>query len=365
MSAPVLVAEAPPAAWASTPYAVAFSPDGRTVAIGVGGWYGAGCLCVVDVTTGTGTTSRFVVDGDSRRLVTGGGDDSPLTVSGLAFDGSGEHLVASTWESRQHVGPAFLLRARPEPELLRTFELADDDLDRRCPTGVCLSAGHLYVRCNTRSLPDVLACFALPEAVDTEATFAHRSHARLARCGGELVTGGGGSLKLGGIDLRTGPYASFEATTGLVVGPTIRTIAAPGERITAVLAHPTGRLLTGGLTGEIVAWERQADDWRPTQWIRDVTTRPRTVGGAWATYRTESVVGLCALEDGRFFSVDASGEVLEWRDDRVTRTFPLPRPGTPRCIAVHPSTPRGPLLAVGVKVEARPRRGYVACFALG
>jgi hypothetical protein len=72
------------------------------------------------------------------------------------------------------------------------------------------------------------------------------------------------------------------------------------------------------------------------------------------------VVGLCVLEDGRFFSVDASGEVLEWRDDGITAKHELPRPGTARCIAVHPETPRGPLLAVGLKVEGKERRGYVA-----
>ena len=82
-------------------------------------------------------------------------------------------------------------------------------------------------------------------------------------------------------------------------------------------------------------------------------------------YRPESVVGLCALEDGRFFSVDANGEALEWRDEVITRTFTAPRPGTARCIAVHPETPRGPLLAVGMKVVEGERRGYVACWRLG
>lgn len=75
-------------------------------------------------------------------------------------------------------------------------------------------------------------------------------------------------------------------------------------------------------------------------------------------------MGFCALKDGRFFSVDASGEVLEWHGDDITARHELPRLGTARCIAVHPETPRGPLLAVGLKVEGKERRGYVACLGL-
>ena len=78
----------------------------------------------------------------------------------------------------------------------------------------------------------------------------------------------------------------------------------------------------------------------------------------------EGVVALCALDADRFFSVDASGEVLEWRDGAIAADHSLPRPGTARAIAVHPDTPRGPLLAVGLKLEGRVRRGYVACVGL-
>ena len=75
-------------------------------------------------------------------------------------------------------------------------------------------------------------------------------------------------------------------------------------------------------------------------------------------------MALCALDADRFFSVYASGEVLEWRDGAIAADHSLPRPGTARAIAVHPYTPLGPLLAVGLKLEGRVRRGYVACVGL-
>ena len=167
-------------------------------------------------------------------------------------------------------------------------------------------------------------------------------------------------MKLGGWSNIEGEYENFKAGPGLIVGLPARGVPAPGERITAVLALPGGTLLTGGLGGELVLWERDPE-WRPVRWLRGETERRASIDGAWATYHPQSVVGLCALEDGRFFSVDASGEVLEWRDQTVTMRHELPRPGSARCIAVHPETPRGPLLAVGLKAGEKGHRGYVAC----
>ena len=50
------------------------------------------------------------------------------------------------------------------------------------------------------------------------------------------------------------------------------------------------------------------------------------------------------------------------RRDRSRASDPAPRHR--RCLAVHPDTPRGPLLAVGLEVEGKERRGYVACIPL-
>jgi hypothetical protein len=219
------------------------------------------------------------------------------------------------------------------------------------------------VRSNVCHIEDVLRSLDVP-AIGAAGTHAHRSHARIVQVGDELITGGGGSLKLGGWSRAEGEYEGFKATTGLVVGTPARAVPAPGDRITALVARPGGGLLTGGLGGELIAWQRDDRGWRPARSLRRETTRTASVGGAWATYRPSSVVGLCALEDGRLFSVDASGEVIEWRDDAVAIVRTPPRPGTARCIAVHPDTPLGPLLAVGFKADDETRRGYVACWTL-
>lgn len=368
MPTPAFVFDAPPVVyWNSNPYGLAFSPDGSMLAVGSGGWYGGGGLSLVDVASGKDTTLRFVTGphADGVPVATFDCGEVPLTVSGVAFDGSGEHLAACTWSSSQHEGPTLLFRvAEGSIEHRSTFVVRErDPIFDRCPTGLCFMDGHLYVRNNARRLEDVLSSFPMPPAVDTNVPTAYRSHARVARVGRELITGGGGSLKLGGWSIVEGTYESFKATSGMVVGPPARGVPAPGARITAVLARPGGMLITGGLGGEVIAWERD-EDWRSVRWLRRETKRDAPIGGAWATYRPESVVGLCALEDGRFFSVDASGEVLEWRDDGIIAKHELPRPGTARCIAVHPQTPRGPLLAVGLKVEGKERRGYVACLPI-
>ena len=367
MSTPSIVEVPPVVYWNSNPYALAFSPDGSSLAVGSGGWYGFGGLSLVDVASGAETTIRFVPD----HLVEGvpvapfeGGSVS-LTISGVAFDGSGEFLAACAWSSSQHCGPAFLFRVVDGPlEHHKTFVLPRlESVFDRCPTGVGFFEGRLVVRSNARRVEDVFCSFPVPEGVDTQATTAHRAHARMACVQSRLVTGGGGSLKLGGWSVVEGNYEDFKATTGMVVGPPYRGVPAPGERVTAVLARPDGRLVTGGLTGELHLWECD-DELRLARQLRAETERRAGIGGAWATYRPQSVVGLCALDDGRFFSVDASGEVLEWREDAVARKHPLPRRGTPRSIAVHPHTPRGPLLAVGVKAGEKERRGYVACIPL-
>ncbi len=371
MSSVAFEIDAPPVAFFhSNPYAVVFSPNGSRLAVGTGGWYGGGGVSLVDLQTGRDTTVRFVVPMHAEGVVVAPFDwgERPLTISGVAFDASGDFLSACAWSSGQRPAPAFLFGvAENTLEHLETFPPPPppDPIFDICTTGLCFLSGRLHLRHNARRLDQVFSSVALPADVDTAVRHGHRAHRRVACAGEELITGGGGSLKLGGWSSLEGETEAFKAAPGLVVGPTARQVAAPSARVTAVLARPDGKLVTGGLEGEVVLWERE-EEWRPVKRLRGETKRERPTGdGAWATYHPESVVGLCALEDGRFFSVDASGEVLEWHGDSVARSHVLPRPGTPRCIAVHPETPHGPLLAVGVKVDHPPdHRGYVACFSV-
>ena len=120
--------------------------------------------------------------------------------------------------------------------------------------------------------------------------------------------------------------------------------------LTAILALPvksqlSREIITGDHKGGITLWCGSDGHWVETRRIRNETIRKRRVKSAWVHYEAQSVVGLCALEDGRFFSVDASGEVLEWSRRRqdpqswtILRQRSLPRPATLRCIAVHPAS---------------------------
>lgn len=371
MSEPPLVLDAARlTGWGSQPYALSFAPDGATLAVGSGSWYGGGALTLVDVAAGEARQElRFAPTGSGavEPVEAFPGAAHPLTISGVAFDAGGAHLAACAWASGQDRGPAFVFRVVcGQLRHVATLSLPSDPSlrYRRTPTGVCFARDRLFVRCNAGRVEDVLCSFALPDDVDGATTTDHRTHARVAKIGDTLFTGGGGSLRLAGWAAGEGRFEIFHATSGIVVGPPLRAVPAPGARVTAVLARPDGSLVTGGLDGEIVRWAPDGETWRPVARLRDATEREARCGGPWATYRPASVVGLCALEDGRFFSVDASGEVLEWHGEEVARSHTLPRRGTPRCLAVHPATPRGPTLAVGVKVPEGERRGYVACFSI-
>jgi hypothetical protein len=80
-----------------------------------------------------------------------------------------------------------------------------------CPTGLCLMPGRLIVRCNTTDI--------------------ERAHGRIAVVSEEVLSGGGGSLRLGGWRAGEGAFETHRAAGGLVIGP---------DHAHAVPAHPTG-----------------------------------------------------------------------------------------------------------------------------
>ena len=104
MSSVAFVFDAPPVLyWNSNPYALAFSPDGSMLAVGSGGWYGCGGLSLVEVASGKDSTLRFVTGRLAEGVSVAPFDwgSRELTISGVAFDGGGEHLAASTWSNSQ------------------------------------------------------------------------------------------------------------------------------------------------------------------------------------------------------------------------------------------------------------------------
>jgi len=339
-----------------------------------------------------------------------------LTISGVAFDGSGEYLAACSWSSTQKPGPSFLFRLEKNPSglelsstkdgrpttTLRHYHTFSNQISGpdECSTGLAfLKERQLVVRQNTRNITNVLLSTNIPlkehlgGQVDivTNIKSRHRTHARIAVVAA-IQTNGPGEEALTGGERRF---------LGLVAGPPPRSIHDP-EQITAILSLPSLQrgdnedsniVITGSLSGTISVWKRmpregeqQVDkdhEWQSCQRISIFMMKPTpaSMKTAWANYKPQSIIGLCALEDGRFFSVDASGLILEWKYKEVgsnsstsgpdmilqcfvSRTFCLPWPGTPRCMAVHPSTPEGGLLGVGVKLfdDAECRRGYVAFF---
>jgi WD40 repeat protein len=353
--------------WKSNPYGLDFSPDGRKLAVGTGAWYGHGGVSLIDLATGSGSNVRFLpadytseTGADAADLPVADFFDSELTVSGVAFDGSGHFLAVCGWK-RRHGGSAVFLFSVADNKLVHHSTLDSRGGLAAAPTGVCFMADQLFARSMAESRAEIFRAHDLPATVDANPRFAHRSHARVVVVDDQIITGG----------VRI-PHAHPDARgwheNGLAIGPDVRSVDSPGSKVTAILAHPDGRLITGGNNGELHEWEFDGE-WKPGRRLQKKTRRAMPEGYKKTTYRPESVVGLCALDDGRFFSVDGGGTIAEWHDDAIANTYDIPQPGSPRCIAVHPDTPAGPTLAVGVKAfeaESAPQPvGYVALLLLG
>lgn len=365
----MLVFQAPPVIyWNSNPYAVQFSPDGTRLAVGSGGWYGHGGVSLIDLVSRETRSLRFTWSAMPSDASHGGAPRECLTVSGVCFDDAGRYLAISTWSDRLHKGPTYLYRVHglALEEVQKFGSDHDEPLDGQTPTGLCFTPGKLHVRHLSRSLDHLFASYDVPDDVASGGAQAWRAHARLAVVGDRLVTGGGGSLKLAVWSPAAGVSEAHKAADGLVFGPApLRVHPAPVKRVTAVIASPDGRLYTGGLGGEIHAWSQEGDTWRPARALTLGGPKPALAEINWATYRPESVVGLCFLDAQTLCSVDAGGELSFWRDDQLVRQVLLPGAGTPRSIACHPRTPLGPLLAVAIKAgEGSKRRGAVVCLSL-
>jgi len=420
------VVDAPPVAtWNCNVYGVDFSPDGKLLALGCGGFYGFGGIALVCLESGKiiymlrfGRRDRGF-PGESAPNFLRERNDQSLTISGVAFDASGKYLAATSWYQRHSPGPVFLFSVESNKENdASTSEVTKATL-RHCasfsvegrsrwgagiPTGICFSNGKLFIRFHGANAADkIISSFSIPEEfpANTNSPFKHRCHARIVAVERNCISNRNGlhtvpastSLEeeiLTGFSSRQGNLESGLVATHSGINANFAFHEGSDQSITAVLALPDvnkdfeRKIVSGGRDGAIVLWGSGSHDgmpcvnWRPICHIRTNTKRQASVEGAWSCYKPESVVALCALEDGRFFSADCSGEILEWKFNDVASKWiccqrrMLPRQGTPRCMAVHPRTSRqgGALLAVGVKAGDGPptsdlidgRRGFVAFF---
>lgn len=335
-----------------SPYSAMFAADGARIAVGGGTWYGAGGVLLARLGADevelcpTKTFADFKARG------------AP-TVSGICFSADDRHLIASTWSSSHHHGPALLcevsgLRLRPVGMLVHAFS---DPLGDPCPTGVFLTDEHIIVRNDTSMPADVFAVWPHPAHMQIAGMLDHtRTHSGIVVIRGRMITGGGGSLTLGGWRCDIGRYERGKAADGLISAPLtgdgpLEIIPVPScRRITAIATRPDDDgFLTGGLDGELHRWT-WADGWRCSLLLRQGGVPPAPPEGlTWATYTQHSVVAICALADGeRWVSVTAGGELRLWRRDETIGAWFLPEQGSPRALAAHPSEP---LVAVGIKQQ--------------
>lgn len=352
---PVAVFQAPEAEyWNCNPYAVTFSPDGRWLVFGSGGFYGGGAITIVDLQTSKRADHR------QPKL----GDAGVPSISGVCFDASASRLALSAWSTSHRYAGVFVASV-DGLALGRPMRIGRERMDRfeGMPTAVAGYPGGLVVRHNTRSLAEVLRAYSVPDW--DPAPHPSRTHRRIASVGRRMFTGGGGSLQIGGWSGRGARFEHHRAGGGLVVGPDLpHMVDAPTERVTAIVAVSDDTLITGGLGGELDVWPvgDETEPLAPSMRIEHRRADSQPCAGAWATYRQASITGLCALEDGRWFAVDAGGEVSAWRGDARLARWRILKPGTPRAMAVHPDTPLGPLVAVAVKAAEGERCGYVVCY---
>jgi hypothetical protein len=329
-----------------------FSRDGSRIAIGGGTWHGDGGIMLANLSTGK---RELFACTDLPRTP----EQWNPTVSGIWFSEDDQLLAVSTRSARLYYGPTFLfevsgLRVVHRDTFVQSYE---DNFGGPCPTGVLLYGGYLITRNNATKLADVIAVWRLPDrqGIECDKAAQHLTHSQVAIVRETVVTGGGGSLKLGGWRSDIGDYEEGKAADGLVFAP----LGTDGHqasmarvdncrRITAIVGTPSGDgFITGGLDGELDRWSWAAG-WYQERLQEATEEKAITSPGlAWATYTPNSIVGTCYLSDAnRWVSVDASGELCIWAGSVRQGAWQIPVPGSPRALAAHPIDNR---IAIGVK----------------
>ena len=331
-----------------------FSHDGTRLAMGGGSWYGGGGIYIYGLPKNLESADSPLA-GFSKKSQS----DTIPTISGLCFSRDDRHLAASAWLSSQYPAEAMLYHIKGvdlDPPQNLKFQWRDP-LEGPCPTGILFYNGGLIMRSNTTTIEDVFHNWTnLPDpSVCRENPLYYLTNSRFIIRRGQAITGGGGSLTMGGWRRDRGQFEQGRACTGMVVRDLIKQETAREwqeethcRRITAVSPLISeDQFLSGGLDGEVDLWRYG------TNWQRESLRKPPKPGKKgdpqinWATYAPASIVGICSLCDGdRFVTLDASGELSVWKNRTPQTTWQIPIAGTPRSLAAHPTKP---LIAAGLK----------------
>lgn len=351
--------------WA--PYSVMFSNDGTRLAVGGGTWYGEGGVMFAELETGT-----FRCTAASDLLATIPNQRNAPSIAGVYFSADDRYLAVATRGSGQSYRPSHLFAVEALELAHRSVMVhrSEDTIGRPFATGVQLAGSSMITRHNAAFLADCVAVHETPPRLDCRGDDSrqHLTHSRMVVRRGRVLTGGGGSLALVEWRADLGRRESGKVAVGLVSAPFVGGGAVEVvpvracARVTAIAALPGQEdFLTGGLDGELDRWsgddgpaqvrlavpadelERASAPFVQPPTSPDSSHPPIT----WATYKPRSVIAICTLCDGqRWVSVDAGGRLRLWRGDTLLAAWTLPTPGSPRCLAAHPTEP---WIAVGIK----------------
>ena len=331
----------------STVYSVCFSPTGDCLAWGGGHWYGGGFIGMASLESLPLLRPRDFLAGIEEDVVAEiraglasalGRELTPseahnaawFSVSGVAFDRQGRHLVASAWQACQRYSPAMIFgidgcaAACPkalvdEAEWVRAYG-GKGILDRPA-TGVLLHAGQVIIR---RESPDprLVLCVLRAEGIETDECGAeHASHG---------VTG------LGSVVLT----AASQDTGSELLMKQLDTADLRGQRTVGVVSAIAAsaeqqRVLTGSSDGTLSTWLDEGEH------LRQVET--------WGGHGSRVTAACCTADGtGSFVTADDVGNIAVWdgRTSRVQWQVPL---GRVRSLAADPG---GRLLAVACKCGA-------------
>lgn len=325
------VIERIPVAW--SPYAVTFSHDGTRLAIGGGGWYGAGGITLIDLRTREradhpmGRIERSWRSSD-RRITD---QTTQRSVSGLAFTSDDSCVMVSTWTSGIRRGAAILF----EVDRLQLEQLSAQ-VFREPLTGIHIHRAGAVIRLwNERAEQSLNTLSWRMHA--TEPPRSELTNQRVAVMRGHAITGNHGT--------HAGAAAP-PLDAGLIVRPlassSISVVDAPTAKVTALAARGD-TLITGSAHGELAQWRWEKGPVFERALGQIATTRDDATA-LWAHYQYTAVTGICALSDGRGIAVTAGNTLATW--DPTLENVPLGVPGTARCIAASPDRT---LIAVGIK----------------